>query len=189
MTQPTTKPAVPKQAAGAKATPHTTHTGQGKEGGASQSDQWPEHTESIPAQHTTHNEQIDRGGTENRDAEEDGGKKQRTPASSRQEERRGSQDNDRADFRADQAFSQIKSDRDLSSTAKYLCLMLVMFMMDQDGETSLTKAALAEVTGTHRDTVHKAINELLDKGWITSEKRRDENGRLITFWIWNRYAD
>lgn len=192
MPKPTNNPATPKQAGGKKNDPHLSTTAdQSKEGEGrgSQSDQRPEHTGSISHQEKAHNEQIDRGETENRDAEEDGGKKQRTPASSRQEERRGSQDNDKTDFRADQAFSQIKNDRELSSTAKYLCLMLVMFMMDHDGETTLTKAALAEVTGTHRDTVHKAITELLDKAWIRSERRRDEGGRLITAWIWNRYDD
>jgi hypothetical protein len=120
MPKPTNNPATPKQAGGKKNDPHLSTTAdQSKEGEGrgSQSDQRPEHTGSISHQEKAHNEQIDRGETENRDAEEDGGKKHAKPRLPLGMRSAGvHRINDKTDFRADQVFSQIKNDRDLSST-------------------------------------------------------------------------
>jgi hypothetical protein len=175
---------------GKKNDPHLSTTAdQSKEGEGrgSQSDQRPEHQESISHQEKAHNIDSDRGETENRDAREEGAKKTETPASSRQEESRGSV-NRKPDFRADQVFSQIKNDRTLPPNAKYLCLLLVTYM-NEEGEASPIIAALADVTGLNRDTVSKHLKILVDEEWLTLEKLRDASGRLITVYKWARNTD
>lgn len=187
MAKPTTSTATPQRgdASGKKRKPPATVAGGG--GLRSSSSDEAEHTESIPTQHTTHNPNIDRGETNNRSAQDDGTKKTETPASSRQEERRGSV-NRNADFRAEHVFSQIKNDRTLPPNAKYLCLLLVTYM-NEYGEASPIVAALAEVTGLNRDTVSKHLKILVDQGWLAVDKVRDDSGRLITVYTWLRNAD
>ena len=68
---------------------------------------------------------------------------------------------------------------DLTSSQRFLLLVLSSFS-NKHGECYPSQKTLAVLTGLTRRTINSGINSLQEKGYITSHKRKSEEGDLTT---------
>lgn len=172
MAKPTTSTATPQRgdASGKKRKPPATVAGGGGLQSSSLSE--PEHTESIPAQHTTHNPNIDRGETKNPEDQEKG-----APRSRYSPGRSDHYKVDKGQFSLDQWSRQVFSAR-IDATSKLLLLALGQ-LADDDGICWPTQAALADMMNAGRGTVISAISRMEDAGWLLVDRERSSQGHKL----------
>jgi hypothetical protein len=183
MPKPTQNPATPKQAAGGKKNdPHlSTAADQSKEGEGrgSQSDQRPEHQESISHQEKAHNPNIDRGETEKPVADQDAGQESRNPPG--RNSRGVSEDEDDsasgAYFNRASWMSQVFSDTETIDSSSKLVLLALGHLFNERGECWPTQAYLAEITKLGLRTVIRKLEDLEAAGWISTDRNLKIDGK------------
>lgn len=188
MAKPTTSTATPQRgdASGKKRKPPATVAG----GGGLQSSSLiePEHTENIPAQHTTHNPNFDRGESENR--EDVTSQESRTPPS--RDSRGGSEDRDDAasepHFNRDLWFSQVFSEHSGLESSSKLVLLALGYLFNQDGECWPTRSELAALTELSERTIIAHLDKVEAAGWIETDRNFKSGGkRAILYKALGRY--
>jgi hypothetical protein len=174
MPKPTTKPVIPKQAAGAKNNPPASVEGGG--GLSSRSDHEPKHEVNLPANEPKHNEHFDRGETEN-----SLGQERREPQDRYSP---GLSDHSRVnegEFSLDQWSRQVFSAR-IDATSKLLLLAMGQ-LADTSGVCWPTQATLAHMLNSGRGTVITAIARMEQAGWLLVDRDRTAQGHKLHHYI------
>lgn len=180
MPKPTTQPAIPKQAAGAKNNPPASVEGGG--GLSSRSDHEPKHEVNLPAQEPKHNSNIDRGEPENRDGAQS--QEKRNPL--RHDSEGVSTDRDgtasEAHFKRHLWDSQVFSEDGPPESSSRYVLLALGYLFNDDGTCWPTRAELAKLTGLGERTIITHLEKVEAAGWISSDRNvRIDGKRAIIY--------